>query len=281
MSSLDAIRRPEHTGDRRCWPCTLVNVVAVLGTALVLARRCRGLAVGLALVGSALVWLRGYVVPYTPAFAPRLVTASPLPDDWFHTGEAYPATPADAPSSASDAPPAPGSLGGTDAADGEETLGVLVDASAVAADDAGVRLTPAFEEQWHAEMASLADADTETLAAAVGEVVPDLSASVVDGVDDEWVVLGDGTPEETWLSRPVAIAELAAVRMLDGTVPTDVARLAAAPLRMFLSTCPDCGTPVVESTTVACCGGYTTPLSEPKDVLACPDCQLRLFTFEE
>ncbi|MWG36271.1 hypothetical protein [Halomarina oriensis] len=276
MSSLDAIRRPEHTGDRRCWPCTLVNGVAVLATAFLVARRRRGLGLVVAVLGGVLVWLRGYVVPYTPAFAPRLVAASPLPDDWFHTETQYRTAP-----EGSDGPEAPGTLGADAGLDGEETLSVLLDAGAVEADDDGIRLTPTFEEAWRAEMTPLADRDTEALAASVGGVVPDRPATVVEGIDDEWVVLGDGTPEETWLSRPVAVAELAAVRALDGVVSADVARQAAGPLRMFLSTCPDCGTPVVESTTATCCGGYTTPLSAPDDVLACPSCQLRLFTFGE
>ncbi|PSQ12345.1 hypothetical protein BRC93_02295 [Halobacteriales archaeon QS_5_70_15] len=52
---------------------------------------------------------------------------------------------------------------------------------------------------------------------------------------------------------------------------------AAAALRTFLETCPDCGAALEETTTAAaCCGG---PKEEPADVLYCPDCDARLFTF--
>ncbi|MFD1513348.1 hypothetical protein [Halomarina rubra] len=281
MTLLDSLRRPEHTGERRCWPCTLVNALVVAAVSLVLARRRRRLATLLAVVGGTLVWLRGYVVPYTPAFAPRLVAASPLPDAWFHRDRFD----ADAPDRHRT-----GSLGTPDsngaALDGEAVLGALVEAGVVSVEEDGVDLDPAFAETWRAEMAPLAGRDTAALAAAVGETVPALTATVVEGLDGDWVVVSAGEdvtgPDdgEVWLSRPVAVAEVAAVRALDGRVPDAVARRAASPLRTFLTDCPDCGTPLRESTTASCCGGHTTPLSKPDPVLACPNCRVSLVVYE-
>lgn len=271
---LDTVRRPEHTGERRCWPCTFVNALVVAGVSLVVARRRRKTAALLAVVGAAAVWLRGYVVPYTPAFAPRLVAASPLPDEWFHGAD-------DAP----DEPHEPGTLGAhTDGETetGEDVLATLVDAGVVSVDEAGIALDPAFDERWHAEMSSLATRDTERLAEAVDAVVPGQSVEVVPGRDGDWIVLTPAASTiDTWLSRPVAVAEVAAVRALDGTVPDDVARQAASPLRAFLTDCPDCGTALRTSTTASCCGGHTTPLSKPKEVLACPACDTSLVVYEE
>ena len=90
MNSIRAaVRRPEYTGERRCWPCTVLNstiLAVVCGLLAVTHRRVSALGVGV--VGTAAIVLRGYVVPYTPRFAPRLVGW--LPIDPFHTADATP-----------------------------------------------------------------------------------------------------------------------------------------------------------------------------------------------
>ncbi|ESS03425.1 MAG: hypothetical protein A07HR67_01823 [uncultured archaeon A07HR67] len=76
---VDSVREPEHLGENRCLQCALVNAVGVGVAALLLARHRRSLGLLVAVVGAAAIWLRGYVVPGTPRFAPRLV--EPLPVD--------------------------------------------------------------------------------------------------------------------------------------------------------------------------------------------------------
>jgi len=78
-AALGSVADPEHTGENRCLPCTLVNAVGVAVAAALLSRRRRSLGLLVAAVGATAVWLRGYVVPGTPRFAPRLV--EPLPID--------------------------------------------------------------------------------------------------------------------------------------------------------------------------------------------------------
>lgn len=269
MDRLDALRPLAHTGDDRCRPCTVVNVAIVAIAALLLGRRRRGAGLAVAAVGLLVVWLRGYVVPFTPRFAPALVAASPVPDEWFGHERA----------------PAPGPTEGLgDDVDGEELLKRLVEAGVLTADGEAVDLAPDFAAAWEAEMERLAALSTEALADATFDVARAADASVVDGTRREWIVLGDGSGDvdaQTWLSRPVAVAETAAATTLAGWLsdPT-IRRAAAGPLRVFLSECPDCGTALVESSTMACCGGTTTPREEPDDVLACPDCDARLHTFE-
>jgi hypothetical protein len=117
----------------------------------------------------------------------------------------------------------------------------------------------------------------------VTELRPDVSVSVEDGARGPYVVVSgssDSVLDQAWLTRPVAIAEIAAVRALDGRGLDAEMRLAAAePLRTFLATCPACGGAVEETTTVACCGGAAGAGSDPDEVLACTDCDSRLFTF--
>jgi len=307
---VDAIRRSEHTGERRCWPCTVTNVVLVLGAAVAVARRRRPAAVPVLLVGAALVYLRGYVVPGTPWFAPRLVAALPLPYDPFEHEVPGREPPREVPGGseplvepgadaarngagdregASEGTPRataePDALGDAVEPDGEAVLSALVEAGVVVVDEERVTLDEEFREDWASEMADLAALDTDALAEAVHEVAHAAESRVVSDRGGEWVVLDDGSDGfagRTWLSRPVAVAEAGAVRALEGWGLDRPTRLAAAgALRTFLETCPDCGAALEQTTTAACCGGYTNPTEEPADVLFCPDCDVRLFTFED
>lgn len=82
MSIPRTIRRPEYTGENRCWACTAVNsaiavLVAVLVGAVVGRYGSTPSAVGagglfLAVAATA-IWLRGYLVPRTPALTKRYV----------------------------------------------------------------------------------------------------------------------------------------------------------------------------------------------------------------
>jgi len=310
MDSLsDRLRDPSHTGDRRCWPCTVVNSAVLLVTAAVVARRrSRLLAVTLGAIGAAAIAVRGYLVPYTPRFAPKLVSYlpgnlfdhdDPAPDRASRTlGTRSAPAAADSPDSSEkpaspDAPEASGSLGDETEEDaGEAVLAALLDRGVVVADGEAVALDDEFREAWRDEMETLRARDDDALAAALREVAPD--EGVVDvvasgnwsGDDDRWFVVADGTGDpaaESWLTRPVAVAEASAVRTLADETDLDATRRAqaAGPLRTLLRACPVCDGPVEETTDVDCCGGPGgTQADAPDDVLACADCDARLYTFE-
>ncbi|NHN59098.1 MULTISPECIES: hypothetical protein [Halorussus] len=303
MSSLlDRLRNPDHTGQRRCWPCTAVNAAILLAVcAAVARRRSRSLAAALGVGGAATIALRGYLVPGTPTFAPRL--ASRLPGDRFHdeSSARTPPVPArgDEPAEreTAGAPDEPGSLGdaATEAAAGEAVLGSLVDAGVVVADGETVYLDDDFRTAWRGEMQRRREMDDEELATALESAAPE--GRIVDVVapgaadagstetDDRWFVVSDGSDDpaaENWLTRPVAVAEAAAVRTLaDRTHLSETSRArAAGPLRTFLERCPVCDGPVAETTLVECCGGPGgTHPDAPDEVLACADCDARLYTF--
>jgi hypothetical protein len=273
VTLIDALRQPDHTGDRRCWPCTVVNLLIIGIVAVIVGRRRRGIGLFVTALGVGLVALRGYVVPYTPAFAPRLVAASPLPDEWFHGVDPEGARGAST------------GLGGGDSVDGDALLETLVAAGVLTMDGEVVDLNSDFATAWNDAAGRLASFDTERLADATFEVAHAAEVSVYRDGDREWIVLSDGRggfEGKTWLSRPVAIAEAAAVRGLDDWLDDpETRRVAAGPLRMFLDTCPDCGTALREESAASCCGGYTNPTAEPPRVLACPSCEVRLYTFDD
>ncbi|WP_435177679.1 hypothetical protein [Halorussus sp. AFM4] len=301
---LDRLRNPDHTGERRCWPCTGVNAAILLAAcAAVARRRSRSLAAALGVGGAAAIALRGYLVPGTPTFAPRL--AARLPGDWFHGGPGARTSPVPARGDESAdrepgaAPDAPGSLGGarTEADAGEAVLGALVEAGVVAPDGETVYLDESFRTAWREEMKRLRGMDDQRLAAALESAAPE--GGVVDvvapsgtavgaastGTGDRWFVVSDGSDDpaaEHWLTRPVAVAEAAAVRTLaDRTDLSAASRArAAGPLRTFLERCPVCDGPVEETTLVECCGGPGgTDPDAPDEVLACAGCDARLYTF--
>ena len=264
MDDLDSLRDESYTGSNRCWPCTAVNLGLLALAVVFLRRRNRPVAgVLLGALGVAVVYLRGYLVPYTPAFAPQLVAASPLPDDLFHGSR-----------DTDDG----GSLADDVELDGEAVLGELVDAGIIDADDELLFLAEAVETAWHERMDDLAVQSLETLAAEIRRSLDHVEAAEALVADDkEWVVLGE---ESDLVARPLAVAELAAYRALEDRIESDALRLAAAEsFRMFLEDCPVCGTTLQESSEVSCCGGHTNPRQEPRETLVCPSCKQRLYTF--
>lgn len=261
LDAVDDLRDPAYTGQNRCWPCTLVNaaVVAVVAVALAAATAPLGVVVAVAVaivvaaVGLALVALRGYVVPGTPRFAPRLV--EPLPVPFGHAGDEPVGADSDALAVADDP---------------EALLTRLIEADVVVADGDDLRLAGDVRGDWEAAMATLRAKGDDDLAGDLAEAVP--FGAEVTPLDGWFDVVGE---REASLSRPVAIAEVAAVDVLtDRGIDHDTAAAAATPMRTFAEVCPACGGPVTETTLRNCCGGPGGVFENPETpVLACEDCE--------
>jgi hypothetical protein len=262
MSVIDTLRRPEYVGANRCWPCTVLNAGIVCLVGLALAVVSLPVALLALLAGTALIALRGYVVPYTPEFAPRVVAHLPVEFG---------------PEKAADGGRASESIA-DDEMDGERLLGELFEAGVLVGHE-DLAPAPDFLDDWEAEMADLRELSDDELAEAVAARVP---GDYTGRIEDGWLRL-DAGEQSIILSRPFAIAEGAAVAALtDWGVERSVAVAAAQPLRMFAETCPACGGRVVETTVGACCGGTSGVYDSPETaVLACEDCEERLFTFED
>ena len=269
MVALARIRRPEYTGENRCWPCTVLNV-GVLGAVSVLIGFAQpGVGVAVALVGALVIWTRGYLLPHTPQFAPRLVEW--LPVDPFHTRRGGDSL---------------GTLGPGEADDlaGERVLQRLVETGVVAVDGERLALAESFGTAWERRMDELAAASTEELAAAALEASTVATSSrAQDGSERAFVVLSDGDGNVSWLDRPVAIAESAAAEALQSAgVTGDLRDVAAHAVCAFLERCPACDAEIVETDASSCCGGTVpSPTETPRRVLACPSCEVRFFSLEE
>jgi len=75
-SVLDSLRQPEHTGENRCVPCTVLNLAIAVVVSVLAGRRRRALGLFVLGVSVALIYLRGYLVPGTPALTKRYLPAS-------------------------------------------------------------------------------------------------------------------------------------------------------------------------------------------------------------
>jgi hypothetical protein len=254
---IDRLRRPAYTGDRRCWPCTVLNLAIVVASAALVSLWNRPAGLLVVAVGVGLVAVRGYVVPGTPRVAPRLV--APLPVSVGHGGDA-------------DRPP--DAL--ADAGDPERVLAALVDAGVVSVGNGGetggddLFLDPAFRDAWTDRMAALRAADESAFLDRVAAACPTAVDARLDG--DRVLLAGE---RDVRTSRAVAIAETAAVETLrEWGVPDGMGPPAATPLRTFLRTCPACCGPVRETTVRNCCGGPGSVYGHPEQpVLACDDCE--------
>lgn len=282
MVRFPRLRRSAYTGANRCWPCTAVNVVilACVVAALAVFRPLGAAAVGLA--GAIGIWQRGYLVPYTPQFAPRLVSSLPgvtgtnsgprtahLDDLDAHGGPDGPET--------GDGRDEPGS-------DPAAVLEALVAAAVVVPEDESLAVADDFAAAWEAEMDDLAAAPASALVDRVTDALVGVSTARVEHVGSEtFLVLSGGrTGSTAWVPRPLAVAETAAAAALARTaLPADIRGQAAHALCAFLETCPACGEALVEGPASDCCGDADLRLGRDEpDVLACERCGVAFYTFE-
>ncbi|TYT61466.1 hypothetical protein [Natrialba swarupiae] len=275
IDTLERLRQPAHTGTNRCWPCTIANglLVATVVVALALARR-RLAASLVAGVGVAAIGVRGYLVPYTPRFAPQLVDRLPISAFDHEDREG-------------------GSLSGITSADetdadsastptGEDVVTALLEAGVVVPNGDDLALAEPFRQEWHQEMATIRDLDFATLA----DEIDDLTGPSIDArIGHDWrgrstTVLLEGPNGAASLTEHKAVAELAAARALESRIADTAVRLAAGrPLRSLLERCPVCDSQLT-ITHSSCCGEVTPAGETPAEKLICPDCDARLFTYD-
>lgn len=262
MGSIVALRRPEYTGENRCLPCTVANGALLVGCCLALAALSPLLALAALLAGSGAIWLRGYLVPYTPQLTARVRRAVTREPTRLPTG----------------------SIAVTDEDVGERTVETLLEAGVIVPAGERLQLDETFRGDWHEEIARLrARADEGLVEATTASVDPETDVELLDA-DRPLLVLTGPEGGEAWVSRPVALAEVAAERALAAHVPamSRQGRLAAArALRGFLDRCPACETPTEETSPHRCCGGVRNRAQLQGTVLVCPTCNEALYRFPD
>jgi len=254
------LRDPEHTGENRCWPCTVVNAALAGLLAAAAALVAVELAVLVAVGSLAAIALRGYLVPGTPTLTKRYLPdrvlrafgkAEPTEADDFEVLERV-------------------DYHREHAVDEERYLRDAGVATGTGTDDS---LTDGFAD-------ALAEA-TDTLPADLAPVVADLfdrePADVAVSLDDPpEVTVGVRTRE--WPAAAALRSDLAAHRALaDWTddwrdVPVEQRVDMLKQLRLLRRTCPACGGTVERGSerVVSCCGVHEV------FAVACTACGERL-----
>jgi len=284
---LEGLRRPEYTGENRCIPCTVVNTVIALVLAAAVAAVVgplagTGIAVGAAvggvvlLVSLAAIYLRGYLVPYTPQLTKRY-----LPDGVLAlfdkaepgaTGVAAEAADETADKTADEA----------DAPAEVDVEGILLSVDALRErPDGDLEVTPEFEAEWFEEVQAVeeADAGRERLAEILDVDPEDL---VIEEFDRAFIASIEGVHAGRWESRAAVLADVAAARVFaeryDGWEDAHAAERSQllSGLRLFLEECPECGSPVSfgQEVVQSCCR------SAEVVAVTCEGCESRLFEMD-
>jgi len=256
---VDRLRQPEYTGENRCIPCTVANLLIAVVLAAAAAWVSLPLGVGAFVVALAAVYLRGYLVPYTPTLTRRYFPDRVL--RWFDKAPADRDTPA------------------PEYVDDIDVEALLYEAGAVTEceDVDDLCVVPSFQRAWRARIEDLQRQES-------------LDESLLDMLDFEGdheieefgdsarVVRVDGDHAGQWESDAALVADLAADEVLaeryDGWTDLHVVNRGEvlAALRLFLERCPSCDSPVSieQEQTRSCCRAI--------DVVAvtCEACGVRL-----
>lgn len=262
---LDRFRQPEYTGDNRCIPCTVVNVIIAIGLATIVAilgstlvTTGAGLGGGVVvLLGSALfIYLRGYLVPGTPSLTKRYLPVWVL--------ERFGKAPVEQVTLDTDLDPEAALL----------SAGAIEECK----DEDDLCLSGPFRTEWYSEMDRFESAETgrERLLDLLGV---EEGAVEFKEYGEAFQARLDGAVVGRWESKAAYYADLSAATLLESRVRNweeltieERSQLLSG-LRIFIDTCPSCGgIPQLQTETVeSCCSTHEVA------AVACEDCEARLF----
>lgn len=254
------LRQPEYTGENRCTPCTIANLVIAVVVSGLVAAVFPPAAAAVFAVSVAAIYLRGYLVPGTPTLTKRY-----LPDSVLKLFDKY-------------EPPEPPALD-----DDADIEAFLLDVAAVeeCRDGTDLCLTDEFAEAWYGRIESLRDRDDErdSVALLFDGLDVDRDRVRIESYGDAYDAYIDDTRVGQWESRAAYLADIAAEAEFRDRHPAwerlgfDERTEVLGALRLWLERCPACGGPVTlgEDTVESCCRSI--------DVIAatCEDCGARVF----
>ncbi|ELZ65124.1 hypothetical protein C457_16522 [Haloferax prahovense DSM 18310] len=257
MVNLQGLRRPEYTGENRCFPCTVVNAVIAVVASVVVSLVSPIVGVAMFAASGAAIYYRGYLVPGTPQLTKRFLPEPVL-------------------AAFGKRPPAPTSTEGEAPDEAFDPLAELAASGIVTDTEDGtdVRLTAEFSEKRAA--ASVGD-DREALESVFRRVFDDVSVSFGD---ERPGLVGPKRNHVTrWPSVTAAVADAKSAAALERTVdgfasfePARKAKLLQS-VRVLLERCAVCRTPLqfdrVERET--CCQTYDAV------EFSCPECEETMF----
>ncbi len=292
----ETVRRPEYTGDNRCLPCTVVNVLIATVLGAIVSKRSKVGGAVVVAVSLASIYLRGYLVPGTPELTKRYLPPAVLrwfgkePDVEVATGlgASPPSTDGDSRDVAESDDS--GSSADPTSIDGEEEDGEPDDTDETAVPEdleaylsrAGILepcedrddlcLSSAFEREWLEAIDEVLESGIDTELAVEAFGFDDPEAFELEETGESAYALrfgevGEGTAYNAgmWPSRAAVVADVAASEPLgswleewDEYGPQQKGQILNG-IRMFLETCPTAegGVTMTEETVRSCCSSST------------------------
>lgn len=241
IEPISTLRRPEYTGENRCIPCTVVNVL--LATLLAAPFAVVSPLLGTTAFAGCLlaIYLRGYLVPGTPE-----LTKEYLPPAVLRLFGKE---------------PVPRTLGDPEEVERWQRL----ETAGIVEQSATVTLTADFRDRWRAAIDERRDAELgeREVARLLGE------REVAQRGDRAFSV--DGNQLVRWDSRAALLADVAGSAVLGERfedwqgIDRDARRELLGRLRLLLERCPDCDGPAArgsESVDPCCQKSYTVVWNE-------------------
>lgn len=290
---IDNLHQPEYTGENRCGPCTVLNLIiaGLLGSLIVRKSKLGGLAAVAISIG--LIYLRGYLVPGTPTLTkqylpPRVLrwfgknpnpeiargfggteTEGPAARDVSRSSEANKTTTAPHNSARHSVPKTERTeTAGPEQPSEASDLDVFFQEHGIlepCLDANDLCLTESFETAWFDEIEPLADADiTKSEVVEAFGIEADADQFDLMTRDEAHLLRSETGQIGQWPSRPALVADVAASRVLvswipdwDSYDPDQKGRLLNS-LRMFLETCPttDEDIEIGEEVVESCCSSH-------------------------
>ena len=259
LSTLSKIRQQEYTGENRCPPCTMLNLIIAAALGRIVAQRSRTVGWAVFLISSLLIYLRGYLIPGTPTLTQRYLPTgvSRLLGKGYspETERAYRRDGSEGPA---------GRETDENHADGAGTLDEhLLSLDVIQPDQNGtdLRLATDFARDWTSELRATDTISPDDVAAVFNLSATDLT--IRDRVEGYVVSTGDYTVGE-WPSSSALLADIAAGRAVEDyysnwhRLSTSERYSILSTLRIFVPECPRTGGPITErETTVStCCQSY-------------------------
>jgi len=261
VNVVSEIKQDAYTGENRCQPCTLVNVVLALMISISVAFISGPLGIGVLVLSLATIYLRGYLIPGTPA-----LTKQYFPDRvlrWFDKDTPQPQQTASA----------------EESLDFEDQLfrqGILQPVE----NGTDVVLSSEFQTRWSQNLNNHSDSpDRDVLREALDANIED---GVFSGLDETLTLSRAGTLLGQWPSPAAIKADLAAAEVCTDWIsewetfdPMERAKVLRT-IRVANTSCPLCeGTVKIQKDVrETCCNSYDVIIA------SCRSCDSRLFETE-
>jgi ribosomal protein S27AE len=273
--AVETLREPEYTGENRCLPCTVLNALLAVFASVLLGLVFPPLGLVALVASTALIYLRGYLVPGTPELTQRY-----LPDRIHRASGDHPAVRTSDPEPAADADMEWETIERLEY-EREHTVDpeqYLVDAGAVHP-DADRELAPDFAAAVEARM------DAYSASSVGPDAVAELFQVSPDGLafeDRDYPAIKVERRIRKWPSPGALVADVATHEGLTDRrddwleVPRSQRVGILETLRTYHDVCPECGGDLAfhDDTFESCCGRYEVA------VYGCADCEAHLLELD-